>query len=258
MPGERNDPIQRVGDWLSTARRVAVLTGAGVSAESGLPTFRGAGSGWAGFNDASLASPDGFTANPDRVWQWHEGLRARVAEVTPNAAHRALAELGRRLGARGGRLTLITQNIDGLHQRAGSEGVLELHGSLLRARCMACRQRIAMGIDVPITRTAPACGGCGQPLRPDVVWFGEALPAETLDQAVESAADCELFLSVGTSAVVYPAAGLIDLALRSGARTVEINPQPTAYTPRLAASIRGPAGDILARLIEPCRPPHPA
>lgn len=221
-----------------------MLTGAGISAESGVPTFRDAQTGlWAHFRPEDLATPEAFLGNPQRVWEWYEWRRELVRDAEPNAGHRALAALARRLP----RLTLVTQNVDGLHQRAGSSGVIEYHGNILRDRCTA------EGIVVdraPLTVTGlPECGRCGELLRPDVVWFGEAIPRTALLTADAAAATCDVFLSVGTAAAVYPAAGLAERAQRAGAKVIEINTQPTEMTSLVDLSLRGPAGEILPRLL---------
>jgi NAD-dependent deacetylase len=221
-----------------------VLTGAGISAESGVPTFRDAQTGlWSQYRPEDLATPEAFARDPERVWQWYEWRRGLVAEAEPNAGHRALVELARRVP----RFTLVTQNVDGLHQRAGSEDVIEYHGNLFRDRCSvedAVRQRAtesASGL--------PECAGCGALLRPDVVWFGEAIPRDAQRQADAAAAACDVFLSIGTAAAVYPAAGLADRASRSGAKVIEINLEPTGLTDLADVALHGPAGKLLPPLI---------
>jgi len=230
---------------LRAARRVAVLTGAGISAESGVPTFREAQTGlWARYNPEELATPDAFRRNPKLVWEWYAWRQERVRQAEPNPGHLALVEMERRIAA----FTLITQNVDGLHRRAGSHQVLELHGNLFRAKCFDEDRPVENwpdGDEIP-----PRCPRCGALLRPDVVWFGEMLPAGALRAAEQAAATAEVFFSIGTSALVYPAAELPFIALRAGATVVEINPQPTPLSSRVSFSVQGPAGEILPALVE--------
>ncbi|WP_423225397.1 SIR2 family NAD-dependent protein deacylase [Candidatus Amarolinea aalborgensis] len=229
---------------LRTAQHVAVLTGAGVSAESGVPTFREAQTGlWSQYNPEDLATPEAFRRQPAVVWQWYDWRRRLVAAAEPNAAHRALAALEMLVP----RLTLITQNVDGLHQRAGSTDVIELHGNLQRVVCSRDHQVVtswAETEDVP-----PRCPQCQALLRPDVVWFGESLPQRALQAALDAARDCDVFLSVGTSAVVQPAASLPYEALEHGAITVEVNPSATALTEHATYVLPGPAGQVLPALL---------
>lgn len=229
---------------LSGAERVTVLTGAGVSAESGVPTFRDAQTGlWARYNPEDLATPRAFQRNPRRVWEWYEWRRTLVAAAKPNPAHFALAEMEKSFP----RLRLITQNVDGLHQRAGSRNVVELHGNITRTKCSeegALVSSWADTGDVP-----PKCPNCGGLLRPDVVWFEEPLPAAEMELALQASMTCEVFLSIGTSAMVYPAASLPFEALRHGATVVEINPQRTPFTDQARFVLLGPAGVVLPELL---------
>lgn len=228
---------------LREARRIAVLTGAGISAESGIPTFRDALSGlWACYDPQELATPEGFARNPKLVWEWYAARRKRIAEVQPNAGHRALAELEQRIA----QFTLVTQNIDSLHQRAGSRAVIELHGNIARVKCS--REHTVVSA-FPEDESPPRCGACGAFLRPDVVWFGEMLPFEALEQAEAAARGCEVFFSIGTSAEVFPAAELPLTALSAGATVVEINPEETALTRRAHFALQGPAGVVLPQLL---------
>jgi NAD-dependent deacetylase len=231
-------------DALGAARSVAVLTGAGISAESGVPTFRDAMTGlWARYKPEDLATPQAFRRNPKLVWEWYAWRRERVAKAQPNPGHLALAELERRVPD----FTLITQNVDGLHRRAGSHRVLELHGNITRNKCFDEGTPVeswAEGGPVP-----PLCPRCGGYLRPDVVWFGEMLPEDVLEAALKATRRCELFLCVGTSTVVQPAASLPFEALRAGARVLEVNPEATPLTPRATWSLRGPAGAVLPALL---------
>ena len=231
-------------DRLRRAHRVAVLTGAGISAESGVPTFREAQTGlWARYNPEELATPDAFQRNPKLVWEWYSWRQQRVRQAEPNAGHRALVEMEQRIAE----FTLITQNVDGLHRRAGSHQILELHGNLFRAKCFSEDRPVESWPDSE--EIPPRCPRCGGLLRPDVVWFGEMLPAATLRAAEHAAATAELFFSIGTSALVYPAADLPFAALNAGAAVVEINPQPTPLSPHVTFSLNGAAGQILPALV---------
>src|ERR1039458_8802359 len=207
---------------LAAAKSVTVLTAAGVSAESGVPTFRDAQTGlWAKFRPEDLATPRAFQRNPRLVWEWYAWRRKLVAGAKPNPAHRALAEMEKLFP----QFHLITQNVDGLHQRAGSRNVVELHGNITRTKCFDEGTIISSWHetgDVP-----PKCPNCGGLLRPDVVWFEEPMPEAEMELAARASATCEIFFSIGTSTVVYPAASLPFAALRGGATVVEINPQPT-------------------------------
>ncbi len=228
---------------LRGADRAVVLTGAGVSAESGVPTFRDAQTGlWARFDPAELATPEAFRRDPELVWRWYLWRRELVARAEPNPGHAALV----RLGALVPELTLVTQNVDGLHQRAGSRDVIELHGSLVRTRCATCGAEAES--EVTLNFGAPRCR-CGGLLRPDVVWFGEPLPLAALERAAAAARGCDVFVSVGTSSLVYPAASLPYEALTARAVVVEVNPQPTPLTPRATYSLRGPSGEVLPALV---------
>lgn len=226
---------------LATARRVAVLTGAGVSAESGVPTFRDPGGLWQQMRPEELASMDAFLANPDLVQAWYAHRRETVERVQPNASHDALARLERLVEDAGGQFLIATQNVDGLHQRAGSRHVVELHGSIQRQFCVVCG-RDAEGE----TRTCDVCGGA---VRPGVVWFGEMLPADAWQAAEEAALGADVFLSVGTSAVVYPAAGLPLAARQAGAYTAEVNPTRSDIADALHEHVTGPAGAVLPALV---------
>ena len=244
----------RLVDRLARARRVSVLTGAGVSAESGVPTFRDPDGLWARFRPEELANVEAFLANPVLVQGWYAHRRAVVERVAPNAGHRALVELERLVTARGGRFSLVTQNVDGLHQRAGSADVVELHGSLVRSYCIGCRREAADAeLDAVGEGEAAACPACGGLIRPDVVWFGERLPQAALLAAERAARTADVFLSIGTSGVVYPAAGLPLAAAESGAYTAEVNPERSALAPHLDESVLGPAGEVLPALVDAVR-----
>jgi len=232
-------------ELLSSAENVSVLTGSGISAESGVPTFRDAQTGlWAQYNPHDLATPEAFERNPSLVWQWYEWRRRLIAAAIPNPAHHALVELEQFIR----HFQLITQNVDGLHQKAGSETVIELHGNILRTKCYEDGQIVERWDDDD--QVPPHCPSCNGLLRPDVVWFGEALPHEALNTALMAARSCELFFSVGTSSVVNPAASLADHARQIGAVIVEINTAPTPLTPYADFVLSGPAGQILPMLID--------
>jgi NAD-dependent deacetylase len=228
---------------LRAARHVAVLTGAGISAESGIPTFRDAMTGlWARFKPEDLATAEAFRRDPALVWEWYEWRRQLVAGARPNAGHLALTALQSQVAC-----TVITQNVDGLHHEAGTHGVLELHGNIGRSKCFAEGRVVA---DWPATSDKPPrCPHCGAPLRPDVVWFGESLPAETLAAAEAAARDCDVFLCIGTSSVVYPAAALPEIALAAGAMVVEVNREATPLSGIATHSLRGAAGELLPALV---------
>jgi NAD-dependent protein deacetylase/lipoamidase len=230
---------------LRGARSVAVLTGSGVSAESGVPTFREAQTGlWARFDPEELATPEAYERDPRLVWEWYAWRRELVEKAIPNPGHEAFAELERQVPS----FALITQNVDGLHRRAGSRNVVELHGNIRRSKCS--REGIVVEPREDVPGVPPSCPRCGAFLRPDVVWFGEALPAEALEEAFEAARRCELFLSVGTSGVVQPAASLPFEALRSGAVVVEANQGETPLTRHADYALRGRSGEVLPALVE--------
>ena len=239
--------LEKARAAIHDAQRVAVLTGAGISAESGIATFRDALTGlWARFRPEDLATPEAFLRDPSTVWQWYAWRRERVRSVQPNSGHLALAELESRLGARGSEFLLATQNVDGLHQVAGSRRLVELHGNIRRARCFDRGHPAEAWSD---DDSPPRCAVCGSALRPDVVWFGEPLPAKALEQAVGAAARCDVFLCVGTSTLVEPAASLPFLARDSGATIIEVNPMATPLTPHAHCALAGSAGEILPSLV---------
>ncbi|MBN1138640.1 MAG: NAD-dependent deacylase [Anaerolineae bacterium] len=228
------------------ARSVAVLTGAGVSAESGAPTFRGEDGLWRNYRAEDLATPGAFYRDPRLVWEWYDWRRSLIAGCRPNAAHHTLAQMERRFDD----WTLITQNVDGLHQMAGSRNVVELHGNIWRMRCTRECQAPWEDRTVPLltsSRILPTCTRCGGLARPDVVWFGESLPGDALAAALAAAQRCQVMLVVGTSTVVQPAASLPLVALRQGAYVVEINPQPTPLSDAVDEVIREPAALALPR-----------
>ena len=221
------------------------MTGAGVSAESGVPTFREAQTGlWETYDPTELATPQAFQRDPKLVWDWYQWRREKVLSVTPNPGHYALVELSRLFP----RFTLITQNVDGLHQKAGSQNVVELHGSLLRAKCFE-RNHVAESWPNESPEQPPLCAVCQGLMRPDVVWFNEQLPTRALETAFDVARTCDLFLSIGTSSVVHPAAALATIAADQGATVIEINPNQTPLTTRANFALHGPSGEILPELV---------
>ena len=244
-----NDQPTALIEALQGAEVIAVLTGAGVSAESGIPTFREALTGlWAQFRAEELATPEAFERDPEKVTRWYDHRRLMCLGCAPNAGHRALAALQGAVEGRGGRFVLVTQNVDRLHQRAGSTGVMELHGSILIWRCTACG-REAEERGGLFDHYPPLCGTCAGPRRPGVVWFGEMLPPQSLAAAEDAAGSCDLFLSVGTSSQVYPAAGLVEIAMRSGAKVAEVNIEPTPLSDRVDWAIRQPSAQVLPKLV---------
>ncbi len=236
--------LEQAAEWLKKAKRIAVLSGAGVSKESGIPTFRDALTGyWENYNPEDLASMDGFWRNPPMVWQWYAERRRKLEEVAPNPGHYALAELEQHKT-----VTIITQNIDGLHIEAGSSTVIELHGNLRRYKCITCETPYTITLDM-LSDHVPLCTKCGGWIRPAVVWFGEMLPEEALLTAVESTEACDVMLVVGTSGLVYPAAGLPAHAKQYGATLIEVNPKETAITDQMDIYLRGAAGVVLPQLV---------
>jgi NAD-dependent deacetylase len=225
------------------AGRIIVLTGAGVSAESGVPTFRGPGGLWRNYRPEDLATQEAFARDPRLVWEWYAWRRENIAAISPNAAHRALASLEARIPE----FVLVTQNVDGLHQTAGSRRIVELHGSIWNVRCVSC------GVTteerrVPMPRIPPVCA-CGGLLRPGVVWFGENLPPEALTEAFTAAGEAEVTFVIGTSAVVFPAAAIPQIAHGAGSFLIEVNPETTPLTPIADVSLRGTAVEWVPSLV---------
>jgi NAD-dependent deacetylase len=253
MDPTSNDLLDEVRGWLRQARKIAVLSGAGISAESGVPTFRDAQTGlWASFRPEELATEEAFRANPTRVWDWYAERRERLRDVAPNAGHVALAEFQQR---HPGRLTVITQNVDGLHQKAGSTGVLALHGNIYQDQWLdpcqlARRAHESCHVEQAEAGRPPSCAHCGNLLRPAVVWFGEMLPMAALRAAEHAATECEVMLVVGTSGQVYPAAGLAHEARHVGAKVVIVNPQPTELDDVANAVLVGSSCQLLPRLLD--------
>jgi len=240
--------IAELAAKMHSGARITVLTGAGVSAASGVPTFRGAGGLWRNYSAHELATPEAFRRDPGLVWEWYNWRREVISKCRPNAAHHVIAAWSRRYPG----FQLITQNVDGLHERAGAEDVLRFHGSIWEVlcwdRCPAAPDRWRDDT-VPFPQIPPSCPYCRGLIRPGVVWFGEIIDPVVMDRSLR-AAGCDVFMTVGTSAVVYPAAGLTYEAKRNGAYTVEINPEATPASGLVDLSILGPAEEILPRIEE--------
>lgn len=239
---------QTLIDRLQSARRVAILTGAGISAESGIATFRDPDGLWEKFEPQELANVDAFLNNPELVQGWYRHRRHIIENAEPNDGHHALVDLESHADT----VTVITQNVDDLHNRAGSQDVIELHGNIMHNYCMTCEAEVSPDrVDEAIEGGNPAtCPDCGGLVRPDVVWFGEMLPPDAMDRASQVTTDCDVFLSVGTSTVVYPAARLPMLAKESGAYVAEINPDRTPISGDVDAYLAGPAGTVLPKILE--------
>jgi NAD-dependent deacetylase len=240
----QTDRIERVAGILRRASRVTVLTGAGVSAESGLATFRDKEEGlWSKYDPMELAHIDAFHRDPELVTRWYHWRFTRARDCQPNAGHHALAKIQSELRARGGELSLITQNVDGLHQRAGAADVIEIHGSILTWRCLDTGREYELD-DIDFSSFPPRSHTNGI-LRPNVIWFGETLPPAALEAADAALRDCDAFLSIGTSGTVWPAAGFAELAKANGATTIEINIEPTPLTNVVDVSLLGPSAELL-------------
>lgn len=236
--------LAELADKLRHARHVFVLTGSGISAESGVPTFREAQTGlWSQYSPQQLATPDAFNADPQTIWRWYTSRRNNLSRVKPNAAHYAVA----RMQSLVSQLTLVTQNVDGLHQRAGSRNVMEFHGNLMSNRCS--RDGSLQPAPEDSAEVPPRCTECGAYLRPGVVWFGEPIPSDVLDQSFQAAASCDLYFSVGTSSVVHPAASLVDAAMQNDATIVEVNPETTPLSRYADFVLRAQAGTALPELL---------
>lgn len=234
---------------IASARAIAVLTGAGISADSGVPTFRGTNGLWRTHRAEELATPEAFARDPRLVWEWYDWRRGLIAAARPNAGHDALAVLERDGERRGARWTLITQNVDGLHAEAGSRRLLELHGNIWMMRCTTCGVvTMDRRVPLPLTPRLPACARCGGLLRPHIVWFGESLDPAVIQSAVDAATSCHVFLVIGTSGVVQPAASLASMAREAGAWVVEVNPERSASS-AVHCWLAGRAAEIVPRLV---------
>lgn len=235
--------IQEVRARLTSARAVTVLTGAGISADSGVPTFRGADGLWRNHRAEELATPEAFTRNPRLVWEWYNWRRELLATKIPNAAHHALVELEQRVE----RFWLITQNVDGLHPASGSRKLSEIHGNIWKVRCTQCRQvEENRAVPIPMLPLCPACGGL---LRPHIVWFGESLDPDDLDRSVAAVGSCAVLLIIGTSGLVHPAASFASLARQAGAFVAEINLDPTPNSQTADVTIGGRAAEVVPELL---------
>jgi NAD-dependent deacetylase len=243
MTAAMNQTLDAVRRRLAESVSVAVLTGAGISADSGVPTFRGPGGLWRNFRAEELATPEAFSKNPHLVWEWYDWRRGIIAQKSPNAAHEALVRLENRTPE----FTLITQNVDGLHSAAGSRRLVEMHGNIWKVRCTRCA-RVAENRDVPL-RLPPYCEACGNLLRPHIVWFGESIDPSDLDASFRALRNCEVLLIIGTSGVVQPAASFAGIAREAGAFTVEVNPEPTGTGGGFDAVFGGRSAEIVPRLL---------
>jgi len=227
---------------LRSAGTITVLTGAGVSAESGVPTFRGEEGLWRNFRAEELATPEAFDRDPKLVWEWYDWRRGLIAPLEPNPGHMALAEMEKRCE----KFTLVTQNVDGLHEKAGSKNILELHGNIWHMRCVV-EGTVTKNLKTPLDEIPPRCD-CGAMLRPHIVWFGESLDADVFEAALAACRSCDVMIVAGTSAVVQPAASLAGLAQGAGAFVIEVNPEATPISSTVDAHLRGKSGDILPLL----------
>ncbi len=228
---------------IKKSKNVVALTGSGVSAESGIPTFRGKNGLWKNFRAEELATPHAFSQNPKLVWEWYDWRRGIIAPVKPNPAHKVLALWEKEFPE----FYLITQNIDGLHQKAGSKRIIELHGNIWQVKCTQ-EGTVSFNFEVPLKEIPPICPNCQSLLRPNVVWFGESLDQSKLNQAIRLSTECDIMFVIGTSAVVQPAASLPYFALREGAVVIEINIEPTPLTSQVNYFLQGKAGEILPEL----------
>lgn len=244
------DSVEAIAEALGRARSVVVITGAGISAESGIRTFRDTMEGlWKDFDPQKLATPEAFARDPETVTRWYDWRRRGCLDAEPNPGHVALAEMERKITMRGRKFTLLTQNVDRLHQRAGSDNVVELHGTIMRWRCTQTGKEIEPAPEEFEHCPMPSPFAQGALLRPCVVWFGEALPQSALDAAFAAVERCDLFFTVGTSSIVYPAAGFVELAVQHGATTVEVNRDTTPATSIVDHAAMGLAGELLPRIV---------
>jgi NAD-dependent deacetylase len=241
-----DDSIVKIAQRIQSASRISVLTGAGVSAASGVPTFRGKEGLWKSFSPQELATPEAFRKDPKLVWEWYDWRRGLISKCPPNAAHHILASWSTRYTG----FTLITQNVDGLHEKAGTQDVIRFHGSLWHVFCWnRCKSSPPEWFydEVPLSKIPPLCPYCGGLIRPAVIWFGEVIDTEVMSRSI-AALDCDVFLTVGTSALIYPAAGLVSEARRKGAFIVEVNLEETPASEMVDISIQGPAEEVLQQI----------
>ena len=236
----KTEDVKQAAEILRKSKRIAVLTGAGISSESGVPTFRGRDGLWRQFRAEDLATPEAFSRDPKLVWEWYDWRRGLIGNVEPNPGHRILAKWETLFPE----FVLITQNIDGLHAKAGSKNILELHGNIWKLRCTK-EETIMENHVSPLGDIPPRCPSCGETLRPHVVWFGESLDPDILHRAFAFSSLCEVMLVIGTSASVQPAASLPFYASDAGAKIIEVNPDPTPLTSLANISLQGKAGEIL-------------
>jgi NAD-dependent deacetylase len=233
---------ERLVTRLRTAHTVTAITGAGISAESGIPTFRGEDGLWKQFKPEELANFDAFMKNPELVWEWFNFRKKKILEAQPNRGHIALAAMEKGFGE----FTLITQNVDGLHQKAGSKKVIELHGNIFRNKCIKCGNVVESR---EVKDGVPKCEKCGNIMRPDVVWFGEELPKDALSKAQEACSFCEVLFCIGTSGMVYPANSLPSISKANGSYVVEVNIEDTELTPQMTEAVRGKSAELLPKLV---------
>lgn len=235
--------IQKAADSLHRSKSVVVSTGAGISKESGIPTFRDAPNAlWEKYDPQELASPGGFMKNPQLVWKWYQERQSMIAAAKPNPGHIAIAELAEFFG----NFTLITQNIDNLHRRAGSVGVIEIHGNIFKYKCFDNEHPIE---ELPDDDAVPPLCSCGSMIRPDVVWFGEQLPEDRIVRSYRALHACDVILVVGTSGLVVPAAYFPSIAKQEGAQVIEVNPEPSQVTREADIFLQGPAGEVMPRVV---------
>jgi NAD-dependent deacetylase len=246
--------LNEIAAIVGRARRPVAMTGAGISAESGIPTFRGKDGFWKDEDVTRLATLEGFLADPHKVWEWYDWRRSQIRQTRPNPGHFAIAEHERLVAGRGGSFTTITQNIDGLHAMAGSHSVVELHGNIWYSRCLkACTTELTHLPSTPLPEYPPPCPRCGDILRPHVVWFGESLDPLVIEESLRLAGEADVMLVVGTSSQVYPAAGLPYVTKRAGGMVIEINLEPTELTYSADFSLHGRSGEILPDLLSRAR-----
>lgn len=246
------EEIKQAADMLAEAEHVVVFTGAGVSKESGLPTFRDAQEGlWAKYDPEELASLEGFRRDPELVWTWYQHRRALYGDVEPNLGHEAIVELEDLVP----RVLVVTQNVDNLHRDAGSSDIVELHGNIYDYKCLDKGHELKLEALEEQDEVPPHCPRCGSLVRPDVVWFGELLPRDALERAFAESRQCDVMLVVGTSAIVYPAAQLPHEAANHGASIIEVNPSPSGATDVADVFLQGPSGEVLPQVVEELREP---